>query len=78
MIRAAFPLALLAGCSTPPEQPELLTYGAGTPSCIIFCTSSAIFADLAESAQITSNLGDTTATGAQSSSGDAGAVGVGQ
>lgn len=45
-------LVLLAGCSPPPEQPALLTYGTGTPTCLFFCTSSAIFADLAESAQI--------------------------
>jgi hypothetical protein len=67
----------LAACSPPPEQPALLTYGTGTPTCLLFCTSSAVFADLAESAQITTSLGDTSATGAQSRAGDAGAVGVG-
>lgn len=70
------PFVLLAACSTPPEQPALLTYGAGTPTCVLFCTSSAIFADLAEGAAITSSLGDTTATGAQSDGGNAGAAGV--
>jgi hypothetical protein len=78
VIRPALGLLALAACSPPPEQPSLLTYGAGTPACIIFCTSSAIFADLAESAAITSNLGDTTATGAQSDGGDAGAAGFSQ
>lgn len=52
------PLVLiLAACSPPPEQPALLTYGTGTPACILFCTSSAVFADLAESAQINTVLG---------------------
>jgi hypothetical protein len=69
-------VVVLAGCSPPPEQPALLTYGTGTPTCIIFCTSSAIFADMAEGAQVTNSLGDTTATGAQSESGDAGALGA--
>lgn len=67
---------LLAACSPPPEQPSLLTYGTGTPLCVIFCTSSAIFAEQGEASAITSSLGDTTATGAQSESGDAGALGA--
>jgi hypothetical protein len=53
-------LLLLTACSPPPEQPELQTYGTGTPTCILFCTASAVFA---EGSQITNTLGDTTATG---------------
>lgn len=76
MTRVILLLVMLAGCSPPPEQPALLTYGTGTPLCILFCTSSSIFADQADQSAITNTLGDTTATGAQSDSGNAGSVGI--
>lgn len=37
MVRLSLVLLLLAGCSPPPEQPDLNTYGAVQPLCLALC-----------------------------------------
>ena len=37
MVRLSLVLLLLAGCSPPPEQPDLNTYGALQPLCLFGC-----------------------------------------
>lgn len=73
-MRKLLVVLMLAGCGQPPEQPELLTYGAGAPTCLLFCTVSTIFADLAESSQLTTTTGGDQTTSAASDSGKSAAA----
>jgi hypothetical protein len=55
-MKKAFLFVVLAGCSSPPEQPRLQTYGAIFPACLFLCRAAITSAELAEgAAQTTTN-----------------------
>jgi hypothetical protein len=56
MKKLIFAFALLAGCSPPPEQPDLQSYGVVFPVCILQCRANITSANLAQGAsQSTTN-----------------------
>lgn len=56
MTRSLSFLIFLAACSPPPEQPQLQTYGAVFPTCVLLCRAAITTAELAEGAsQTTTN-----------------------
>lgn len=69
-MRKLLVLLFLTGCSPPPEQPDLNTYGVILPLCILWCDvrTSLVEGDGAAGA-ITNTVTDTRTSGGNSVSG---------